>query len=89
MPSLFPMFTSIGLFLLAYSCFSSTRKDKIKRNAKCNDWFMLTILMLCAYGVVDEILGRACIYNWWESLIVIGTFLFNYLTRKHRIWRYY
>jgi len=101
MLSLFPMYetlfckiffvlTSLGLFFLAYSCFENSRTGQRKKDPRIgNDWFMLSILMLCAYAVFDELIQRACIYNWWESLITIATFLFNYLTRNHRIWKSY
>ena len=66
---LYFLFLAIGLIFLSFP----TRKKH---------WFLMTFFELCLYNLLDEILGRACIIDYWEVLGAIFLLVYNWKTWK-------
>ena len=68
--NLYFLFLAIGLIFLSFP----TRKKH---------WFLKTFFELCLYNLLDEILGRACIIDYFEVIGAIFLLIYNWKTWKH------
>jgi len=67
---IFFVLLSIGLIFLSFP----TRKKH---------WFLKTFFELCLYNLLDEIIGRACVIDYFEVIGAIFLILYNWKTWKH------
>jgi hypothetical protein len=76
---LFFYFISLGFIFLSFSEFNSPKYR----------WFFRAVFECSVYSLFDEIIGRACVIDWWEVVGAIITFVCNFLyeyrtpTRKY------
>ena len=45
-------------------------------------WFFKALFPLCLWNICDELIGRACVVDWFEPLGALLTFVYYYKTRN-------